>query len=256
LKIGKAIMSTFKAQQNSSIQELLLFYKEVGAEFVEINKDLLETKKNKSKNRYISKPEKKVEPPLKIRDSLDIINKEILNCSLCPLHKTKKKFVVGAGSTSPDIFFIGEGPGEQEDNTGVPFVGDAGQLLDKIIEKMNHNRNSVFISNIVKCRPPQNRVPNIDEAKACLPYLRRQISILKPKVIVCLGKTATNFLLGKELYITKVRGTQFEYNQIPVIPTFHPSYILHQRSKENISKAKWDVWSDMQKVLDILKKNS
>ncbi len=249
-------MSAQNHQKEDAIKELLLFYKEVGAGFVEIDRNTLEKKTKRSKNIIIEHQIKNIEQPSTNIDSLQNINNDISNCSLCPLYKTKNNFVHGEGSANPEILFIGEGPGEQEDNTGRPFVGDAGSLLDKIIEKMNYSRETVYITNIVKCRPPDNRVPNNSEVKACISYLKRQIDLLKPKIIVCLGKTATNYLLGRELLITKVRGTKFEYNNIPVIPTFHPSYILHQRSKENISKAKWNVWTDMQKVLKLLKSNS
>ena len=118
---------------------------------------------------------------------------------------------------------------------------------------MGYSRESVFIGNIIKCRPPGNREPLKEEVEACLPYLKRQIKILKPKVLVCLGRVAFNNLMGANYSISKVRGEQFEYENIPVIPTFHPSYILHQRTKENISKAKWSVWEDMLRVLDIIK---
>jgi len=253
--------------QGNPIKELLLFYEEIGAGFVEMDRNFVlkgNTKKheNKQENRQINKQREKVfvtektfipNKPQDINDSIEKINNEIFKCNLCPLHNTKNNFVPGEGSLSPSIMFIGEGPGEQEDNSGKPFVGDAGLLLDKIIEKMGYNRKLIYIANIVKCRPPRNRTPLVSEAKACLPYLKRQIAVLNPKVIVCLGKTATNYLLGKDFSITRVRGKKFEYNNIPVIPTFHPSYILHQRTKETISKAKWAVWSDMEKVLSIIK---
>ncbi len=214
---------------NNQLKEILTFYKEIGAEFVE----------REEKN-----------------PSVDIgqITDEILKCTKCPLHKTKKHYVPGEGSLSPDIMFIGEGPGETEDNFGRPFIGKAGQLLDKVIVKMGYTRDQVFIGNIVKCRPPNNRDPLKTEVEACLPFLARQIAFLKPKVIVCLGKVAMNNLLGTEYSIMKERGKQFQFNGVPVIPTYHPAYILHQRAKEAVSKAKWEMWADMQKVLAMVGK--
>jgi len=187
-------------------------------------------------------------------DSLEAIHQEISTCTRCPLHKSNTNYVPGEGSLKPDIMFIGEGPGEEEDKQGRPFVGKAGQLLERIIEKMGYQRRDVFIGNIVKCRPPGNRDPHKAEAEACLPYLRRQMKALNPKVIVCLGRVALNNLLDGDFRITKVRGQKFEYHGIPVIPTFHPSYILHQQTREGVSKAKWDVWHDMETVLEIIKK--
>ncbi len=243
------------------VQELLKFYKEIGAGFVEIDKAFLNKKRNTNTKplRQTVKPvtyNQKTHPKQisqTFTDSIEKINTDISKCNLCDLHKSKTNYVPGEGFSKPEILFIGEGPGEQEDKSGRPFVGEAGLLLDKIIGKMGYSRNNIYITNIVKCRPPNNRTPNKAEAKACFSFLRRQIDFLKPKIIVCLGKTAINHLMGKELYITKVRGTKFEYNNIPVIPTFHPSYILHQNSNEATSKAKWAVWSDMEKVLSILK---
>ena len=188
------------------------------------------------------------------QDSIHQIHGDIQGCSRCSLHQSNTNYVPGEGSNQPDIMFIGEGPGEEEDKQGRPFVGKAGQLLDRIIEKMGYKRHDVFIGNIVKCRPPGNRDPLKAEAEACLPFLRRQVEVLRPKVIVCLGRVAINNLLNGDFRITKVRGQRFDYHGTPVIPTFHPSYILHQRSREGISKAKWDVWHDMEVVLGIVKK--
>ncbi|MBN1196880.1 MAG: uracil-DNA glycosylase [Candidatus Aminicenantes bacterium] len=184
--------------------------------------------------------------------SLESLHKMILSCTRCPLHKTRRQSVPGEGSQHPKIMFIGEGPGEQEDREGRPFVGKAGQLLDRLIQRMGHSRDSVFIGNIVKCRPPGNRDPNDSEVKACLPYLHQQIGLLSPRVIVCLGKVAANRLLGTNTAISRMRGRVLSFQGIPVVPTYHPSYILHQREKEAVTRSKWDVWSDMQEVLKLL----
>ena len=210
------------------IVDVLNFYKEIGASFVEFDRR-------------------------NAKSGLNEINREIFNCRKCNLHKTKTNYVPGEGSSNPDILFIGEGPGETEDKFGRPFIGKAGQILDRIIEKMGYTRETVFIGNIVKCRPPGNRDPLKDEVHACLPYLKDQIMVLKPKVLVCLGKVAFNNLMGTSSPITSVRGKIFSFNDVPVVPTFHPSYILHKRAKEEKSRAKWDIWNDMQKVLELVK---
>ncbi len=183
---------------------------------------------------------------------IHVLNLEISKCKKCPLYKSKKNYVPGEGSINPDIIFIGEGPGETEDQFGKPFIGKAGQLLEKIIKKMGYTRETVFIGNIVKCRPPNNRDPLKSEVDACIPYLKRQLAILNPKVIVCLGRVALNNLLNENYAISRVRGNLFKYGDIPLIPTYHPSYILHKRDRNEISKVKWEMWSDMEKVLKIV----
>jgi DNA polymerase len=186
------------------------------------------------------------------RPGLAGLNREILQCRRCRLHETKTHYVPGEGCNRPDILFVGEGPGETEDQFGRPFIGKAGQLLDKIIQKMGMTREGVFISNVVKCRPPNNREPLKDEVDACLPFLQRQIDVLRPKVIVCLGKVALNNMLGTSHSMGRIRGQILSFNGIPLLPTYHPAFILHKRDKEEISKAKWEVWEDMQKVLALL----
>jgi len=212
------------------VKEILTFYQEIGASFVE-------------------KSQKEKESPL----TISAIRNEIMHCTACDLHKTKKNYVPGEGDSHPPIMFVGEGPGETEDNFGKPFIGKAGQLLDKIISKMGYSRETVFIGNIVKCRPPNNRDPLEAEVAACKPYLVKQIEVLKPKVIVCLGKVAMNRLLEKNYSIMRERGKQFEFMGIPVIPTYHPAYILRQKGKDAISKVKWEAWNDMEKVLALVK---
>ena len=165
-------------------------------------------------------------------------------CTQCRLHKGRTRTVPGQGSTAPEIMFIGEGPGYDEDQQGLAFVGRAGQLLTKIIEAMGLTRDEVFIGNIVKCRPPENRKPLPDEMQACLPYLREQIRLLNPKIIVALGATAVQGLLEIETVgITKMRGKWLSYNGIDLMPTYHPAYLLRN------PVAKKDVWEDMKAVL-------
>jgi len=211
----------------SDFEEILKFYQEMGAEFLHVP---------------VSDP----------RADVAELNRDILQCQRCRLHESKTHYVPGEGSSRPDILFIGEGPGQTEDQFGRPFIGNAGQLLDKIIQKMGYRREDVFIGNVVKCRPPNNREPLADEVEACLPFLRRQIGLLKPKVIVCLGKVALNNLLGTSHSMGRIRGQLLRFNDIPLIPTYHPSFILHKKEKEEISQAKREVWEDMQKVLAVI----
>lgn len=208
--------------------DVLEFYREIGAGFLEW---------------------KKIDPLYELRD----VTREISECKKCPLHKTKTNYVPGEGTNNPDIMFVGEGPGETEDKFGKPFIGRAGQLLEKIIEKMGYSRESVFIGNIVKCRPPNNRDPLREEVEACITFLKKQIEILKPKVIVCLGRVAFNNLMNSNSPISKVRGKLFSYMDTPVIPTYHPAFILHKRERSEISRVKWETWADMEKVLKIVK---
>ncbi|MCK5003918.1 MAG: uracil-DNA glycosylase [Candidatus Aminicenantes bacterium] len=212
----------------TEITDILKFYKEIGADFVE---------------------RRNPEPASELRE----LTRRILTCTKCPLHKTKTNYVPGEGNISPEIIFVGEGPGETEDKFGRPFIGKAGQLLEKIIEKMGYSRETVFIGNIVKCRPPNNRDPQKDEVEACIPYLEDQIKILEPKAIVCLGKVALNNLLNTNYPISKVRGQLFNFMDIPVIPTYHPAFILHKKGREEVSRVKWEMWRDMEKVMAIVK---
>ena len=175
---------------------------------------------------------------------LKAIAAEVAVCTKCPLHKQRTRTVPGQGSSTPEIMFIGEGPGYDEDQQGLAFVGRAGQLLTKIIEAMGLTRDEVFIGNIVKCRPPENRKPLPDEMSACMPYLRAQIELLKPKVIVALGATSVQGLLGIETVgITKLRGQWMSYQGIDLMPTFHPAYLLRN------PPAKKEVWEDVKAVL-------
>lgn len=177
------------------------------------------------------------------------------NCRACQLAFGRKQVVFGAGSHQARLLFIGEGPGEEEDQQGLPFVGRAGQMLTNMIKAMGFDRASqdpaqaVYIANIVKCRPPQNRNPLELEAQACLPYLQRQIALLKPQVIVLLGAVPLRFLLGK-IGINKCRGTWLEYQGIPVMPTFHPAYLLRfELQKNKFIEEKRKVWNDLQLVM-------
>ena len=176
---------------------------------------------------------------------LQAIREEIGDCRRCRLCEGRTKIVFGVGNPRARLMFVGEGPGADEDRTGEPFVGRAGQLLTDIITKgMGLTRQDVYIANIVKCRPPDNRTPLPDEAATCLPFLEAQIAAIRPQVIVALGATACQHLLGVQVQITKFRGTWSNFRGIPLMPTFHPSYLLR-----NPAGAKRLVWQDIQAVM-------
>lgn len=178
--------------------------------------------------------------------SLEDIRSWLGNCKRCGLCETRNKIVFGEGSSQAKVFFVGEGPGADEDEQGLPFIGRAGQLLTKIIDSMGLNRESVYIANVVKCRPPKNRVPEEDEIKSCSVFLKAQIELVRPDFIVALGLTATRFLLDSSTQLSEVRG-QFQtlaWNpQIQVLPTYHPAYLLRNPSAKKI------VWDDMKKLI-------
>jgi DNA polymerase len=164
-------------------------------------------------------------------------------CQKCRLAKTRTNVVYGIGDPTADLMFIGEAPGHDEDVKGEPFVGRAGQLLTDIIKAMSLTRAQVYITNVVKCRPPENRNPEPDELDECRPYIQRQVELIQPKVIVTLGKFALQSLTGKTYGIMAIRGHWLEYEGVKVMPTFHPAYLLRTPA------AKKDVWGDMKKVM-------
>ena len=177
---------------------------------------------------------------------LNDIIAEMGECQRCKLGRGRKNIVFGEGNPKAEIVFVGEGPGADEDEQGRPFVGRAGQLLTDIIEKgMKIKRESVYICNVVKCRPPGNRNPEKDEIEACSPFLKAQIKAISPKVIIALGKFAASVLAGREIKITQERGEWFEYEGVKVMPTYHPSYLLRNYTPT----ARKDVFEDVKKVL-------
>jgi uracil-DNA glycosylase len=181
--------------------------------------------------------------------SLDSIREELRNCTRCKLYQNRNAIVFGEGNGQAQLVFIGEGPGYEEDQQGSPFVGEAGQLLTDIIVKgMKLKREEVYICNVVKCRPPNNRTPESEEIAACKPFLRKQILSIKPKVIVTLGNVPTQTLLKTKDGITKLRGKWRVFEGIPLMPTFHPAYLLRN------PKDKALVWEDIRKVMTKLEK--
>lgn len=173
--------------------------------------------------------------------SLDELNKLICKCTKCDLHKGRNNFVFGSGNPNAKLMVIGEGPGAEEDKQGLPFVGRAGQLLTDILKAIKFSREEVYIGNIVKCRPPDNRTPFPEEMETCLPYLLKQIDLIKPKMILCLGLTAAKGLLKKKDSLTSMRGQVFDYEGIKVMVTFHPAALLRNPNWKK------DCWIDVQK---------
>jgi uracil-DNA glycosylase len=176
-------------------------------------------------------------------DTIERIREDLGECTRCRLHKTRNKIVFGAGNPRAELVFVGEGPGHDEDMQGLPFVGRAGKLLTQMIEAMGLQRDEVYICNVVKCRPPENRKPEEDEAATCSPYLYRQLDVIAPKAIVCLGLTAAQALLKTKDPISRFRGQWFDYRNTKLMATYHPAYLLRN------PPAKADVWKDLQKVM-------
>jgi DNA polymerase len=180
--------------------------------------------------------------------TLEELRAHIGDCRRCKLHKGRKNLVFGEGSPQARLVFVGEGPGKDEDRVGRPFVGEAGELLTRIIERgMGLTREEVYICNVVKCRPPGNRDPERDEIEACIPFLREQITIIRPEVICALGRIASKELLGREIKITQERGRWHSFMDIPLMPTYHPAYIVRNPSRER--ELKGHVWEDVKKVM-------
>jgi len=176
-------------------------------------------------------------------DTLLKIREDLGDCTRCKLHRTRNKIVFGDGSAKAQLVFVGEGPGADEDAQGLPFVGRAGKLLTQMIEAMGLQRRDVYICNVVKCRPPENRTPEKDEVSACSPYLFRQLDVLKPKVIVCLGSVAAQTLLQTNRGISHFRGEWLDFRGYKLLATYHPAYLLRNPG------AKSEVWKDLQKVM-------
>ena len=179
-------------------------------------------------------------------EQMEAIKSAISVCRKCPLYSTRHNVVPGEGNIHTNIMFVGEGPGQEEDKQGRPFVGPAGQLLDKMLAAINLDRTKVYIANIVKCRPPQNRVPEEEEAQLCLPYLRKQFAVIKPQIVVCLGSTAARYIIDRNIRITRDRGTWYDKMGCSFIATYHPSALLRDPVKIK------DAWEDMKSIRERL----
>ncbi len=178
------------------------------------------------------------------KTTLEDVRRELGDCTRCPLHETRRTIVFGEGNPAASLLFIGEGPGEDEDIQGRPFVGQAGRLLNKIILAMGLKREEVYIANVVKCRPPRNRVPKPQEIEACTPFLKKQIEAISPRIICALGSVAAQYLLGTNVPVSVLRGKFHDRGGIPVMVTFHPAYLLRNPD------AKKQVWEDVRKIME------
>jgi len=208
-----------------------MFFRELGVEGVSQDRA------------WITRPVDVVRP----EEAVGQIREQLGDCTRCKLHSTRSNIVYGVGDPCAELMFVGEAPGRDEDQQGVPFVGRAGQLLTKIIEAIDLRREDVYIANVIKCRPPKNRNPEPDEIETCQPYLFAQIDAIQPKVIVALGAFAVKTLLQRDESISKLRGRTFDYRGAKLIPTFHPAYLFRSPDK------KADVWEDMKRVRSLLR---
>ena len=186
------------------------------------------------------------EPGQSTMITLEDVRKELGDCKRCKLHRGRKTIVFGEGNEKATLMLIGEGPGYDEDVQGRPFVGKAGQLLTKILQSINLPREEVYIANIIKCRPSQNRNPEPDEIQSCHPFLMKQIRVIQPKIICALGTFSAQTLLKTETKITALRGKLFDLEGIKVIPTYHPAFLLRNPDKKR------EVWEDMKKIVELL----
>jgi DNA polymerase len=233
-----------KTEIAKDIKSVLEFYQALGFDMLPIriafSRERLAVGKNKLKaDSYPQITNKEA--------ALKALREEIGDCKRCRLSGGRTNIVFGEGNPDARIMFIGEGPGREEDLQARPFVGDAGTLLTRLIEKMGFKREDVYIANIVKCRPPMNRDPEKDEIESCRVFVERQIEIINPEVIISLGRISAQTLIGNvALKITAIRGNFFDYKGFPLMPTFHPAYLLRN------PKDKWLTWSDVQKVLEKL----
>ena len=182
-------------------------------------------------------------PRINAPETLETIRRDLGDCRRCGLSETRQRIVFGQGNPHPRLVFVGEGPGREEDQTGEPFVGAAGQLLTRIIKAMGLSREAVYICNIVKCRPPGNRNPAPEEIQACAPFLKRQIAALQPERICALGTFAAQTLLGTDAAVSRLRGRFHDYHGIRLLPTYHPAYLLRNPEKKR------EVWEDMQLLM-------
>ena len=178
--------------------------------------------------------------------TLEQVRGELGDCTRCKLHQSRTTLVFGVGRPDADLMFVGEAPGRDEDQQGEPFVGPAGQLLTKIIEAIGLTRDQVYIANVIKCRPPQNRNPELDEVQTCEPFLFQQLDVIRPRVVVALGAFAVRTLLRSEQSISRLRGQVFDYRGAKLVPTFHPAFLLRSPDRKR------DVWEDMKKVRALL----
>ncbi|MDL2718022.1 MAG: uracil-DNA glycosylase [Acidobacteriota bacterium] len=237
-------MTPARPPGSDALGETLAYFRDLGVAELYLDGRFEEIEEEKKKISLKVKREAGGAPAGDAAAELQSLAFEVSSCVKCRLCKTRKQTVFADGSSSARIMFIGEAPGADEDAQGVPFVGRAGQLLTRMIEDgMGLPRSSVYIANVLKCRPPENRNPEPDEIASCRGYLERQIDLVKPEVLVALGKFAAHFLLETDEGITRLRGKWGSYRGIPVMPTLHPSYLLRQPAQKK------EAWEDLLAVL-------
>jgi len=230
------------------LKRVLEFYQELGFEYLPIKSKVSSQGSAVSKNSELrTQSSEQGIALLEKNTSLTVLREKIGDCQRCKLSLSRTNIVFGEGNPQAELMFIGEGPGGDEDIQARPFVGDAGRLLTRLIEKMGFKREEVYIANIVKCRPPMNRAPQEEEINTCKPFVEEQIRIINPKVIVSLGKISAQSLLNTRVPISKLRGRFYEYMNIPLMPTFHPAYLLRNPKDKQLT------WEDTQKVIERLK---
>lgn len=243
-----------KDNLKSQIVQALIDQKEIfGDELLQENLDIRKTKvvnKNSSDEDDKENLFEAVKEDWEVSTSLTQLNDLICNCTRCALGLTRKSFVFGKGNPNAEVMLVGEGPGAEEDLKGEPFVGRAGELLTKILAAINFTREEVFIANIVKCRPPGNRVPLNDEIDTCFPYLKKQIELINPKAILCLGATASFGLLKKKESLGNMRGKVFQFHNAKVMVTYHPAALLRN---PNWKKGCWEDVQQFRKLYDEMK---
>ena len=238
-----------RAETLKALRNTLIGYQNLGINEIEFEKHRLD--KHKLNTHKVDTHKVNTQKSNKHKSKKDLfalLIKEVLNCRKCPLYKGKKNYVFGEGDTDAFLMFVGEAPGYYEDVGGKPFVGKAGNLLTKIIKAMGFERDNVYISNILKCRPLNNRDPLQEEIENCLPYLKRQIELVNPEIICTLGRFAAQTLIGTDVTISNLRGRVFDYEGRKLIPVFHPSFLLRN------PQHKRETWEDMQMICRILGK--
>jgi uracil-DNA glycosylase family 4 len=243
-----------KSEIIHELKKAMAFYQELGFSSLPVRHEraitLFNGSRTESQDDEMVRPGEAGDTVQKKSQALLRLREEIGDCTRCRLCRNRKNIVFGEGFPEAELMFVGEGPGRDEDIQARPFVGSAGKLLTSLIEKMGMKREGVYIANIVKCRPPNNRDPEEDEIATCRPFVEKQIEIISPKVIITLGRVSTQALLNTKIPISRLRGTFCEFRGIPVMPTFHPAYLLRN------PKDKWLTWDDVQKVLAKLKDRS
>jgi DNA polymerase len=235
--MGREIEIKNTNEFKSNLKKLLEFYDALGFEMLPLKITNIKTLIPINIDNNMLSPEEKGKALILLREEID-------DCKRCKLYLQRTNIVFGEGNPNARLMFIGEAPGREEDLKARPFVGDAGMLLTRLIKKMGFKRSDVYIANIVKCRPPMNRDPEIDEIETCKQFLYKQIDIIKPEVIMALGRISVGTLLNNmKIKITAIRGNFFDFKGIPVMPTFHPAYLIRN------PKDKWLTWDDAKKVL-------